>query len=564
MVNEPRDSSQSLTVASLRTDCEDDDRDQGRDEDDVVREHDGNFGNHTADAVDGGQNPTEVRKGRRQLERHDPCPEEARRTAARRGLPLEVDPQTRAHAPEHRGEADERAADDQLHEMPGVRGRMCKPREQRASDREKEHNASERRHEKDTGREGKQAAWRARSEGKDDGRNDGGWIQRIQRCNRDDEDNDSGHAASFSHVTRVLILSASVGEGHDRPAQTLAAQLRDENRADVEIVIEDCLAAMGRSVRAVSEDAARLVFYRFQWVWDVGFWVFAVNPLTRELSQRLITRAGRRGLLGLIDRVAPDVIVSVYPNVTEVLGRLKRKGRIDLPVVAAITDLAAMHYWASRGVDVHLVTHPESVAEVRSIVGQSAVVECVHGFTLPQFRLQREQDDARRLLELPLKGKIVLVSGGGWGVGDVKGAVQQALTLDDVSQVVCLCGRNETLRKTLVHDFTDELRVRVEGFTEHMPEWLAAADALVHSTGGLTVLEALMRGCPAISYGWGRGHVRVNNRAFVEHGLADVVADRAALPAALERAFARERTSLGVFDDLPSAASLVLAAVNAR
>ena len=29
-----------------------------------------------------------------------------------------------------------------------------------------------------------------------------------------------------------------------------------------------------------------------------------------------------------------------------------------------------------------------------------------------------------------------------------------------------------------------------------MPDWLAAADALVHSTGGLTVLEALMRGCP--------------------------------------------------------------------
>jgi processive 1,2-diacylglycerol beta-glucosyltransferase len=365
-------------------------------------------------------------------------------------------------------------------------------------------------------------------------------------------------------VTRVLILSASIGEGHDRPAQTLAAQLRDENGDRVEIVIEDSLTALGRSVRAVSEDGAKIVFYRFLWVWDVGFWLFAVNPLTRELSQRLITRVGRRGLLELIDRTAPDVIVSVYPTVTEVLGRLKRKGCIEMPVVAAITDLAAMHYWASQGVDVHLLTHPESVAEVRSIVGQSAVVECVHGFTLPQFRIQREQDDARWRLELPRKGKIVLVSGGGWGVGDVKGAVEEALTVHDVSQVVCLCGRNQTLRSALMRDFADESRVRVEGFTEQMPEWLAAADALVHSTGGLTVLEALMRGCPAISYGWGRGHVRVNNRAFVEHGLADVVADRAALPGALERAFERGRVSLGVFDDLPSAASFVLAAVNAR
>jgi len=36
---------------------------------------------------------------------------------------------------------------------------------------------------------------------------------------------------------------------------------------------------------------------------------------------------------------------------------------------------------------------------------------------------------------------------------------------------------------------------------------------------GLTVLEALMRGCPAVSYGWGRGHVRVNNAAFRRFGL---------------------------------------------
>ena len=144
-------------------------------------------------------------------------------------------------------------------------------------------------------------------------------------------------------MTRVLILSASVGEGHDRPALTLAYQLRREE-PNAEVVIEDCLAAMGRAVRAVSEDAARVVFYRFQWLWDLGFWLFAVNPLSRELSQRLITVAGKRGLLELIRRVEPDVIVSVYPNVTEVLGRLKRRGELDLPVVAAITDLAAMHY----------------------------------------------------------------------------------------------------------------------------------------------------------------------------------------------------------------------------
>jgi UDP-N-acetylglucosamine:LPS N-acetylglucosamine transferase len=363
-------------------------------------------------------------------------------------------------------------------------------------------------------------------------------------------------------MTRVLILTASVGEGHDRPAQTLAAQLEREEPG-VEVVVEDCLAAMGRAVTFISEDAPGVAFYRFQWLWDLGFWVFAENRSSRELSQRLITRVGGPGLMRLIDRVDPDVIVSVYPNVTEVLGRLKRSGRLRRPVVAAITDLAAMYYWASGGLDVHLVTHPESIAEVRSIVGPDALVVCVHGFTLPEFRERRSQDDARRALGLPATGKVVLVSGGGWGVGDVAGAAQEALSLREVSEVVCLCGRNESLLSTLRTRFAGEPRIRVEGFTDVMAEWMAAADALVHSTGGLTVLEALMRGCPAISYGWGRGHLRVNNRAFVEFGLAEVVGHKSELRGALERAFRTGRTQAQGLDDLPSAASFVLEAAHA-
>jgi UDP-N-acetylglucosamine:LPS N-acetylglucosamine transferase len=102
-------------------------------------------------------------------------------------------------------------------------------------------------------------------------------------------------------------------------------------------------------------------------------------------------------------------------------------------------------------------------------------------------------------------------------------------------------------------------RVRIEGFTDQMPEWMAAADVLVHSTGGLTVLEAVMCGLPAISYGWGRGHVRVNNAAFIRLGLADVVSRRSELTLAIRRALERGRTEMDGFHSLPSAASVVLA-----
>jgi len=362
---------------------------------------------------------------------------------------------------------------------------------------------------------------------------------------------------------RVLILTASVGEGHDLPARTLADQLRQEE-PDVEVVTEDGLAAMGRAVVLVSESAPRVVFFRLDWLWDVGFWAFVGFPPTRRVTQALLTRLGADGLLRLIRTHRPDVVVSTYPHTTEVLGRLRRSGRLDVPVCAAVTDLSALWYWATPGADVHLVTHPESIAEVRKIAGTSARIFCVTGFTDPGFLVQRSRDEAREVLGLPTETKIVLVSGGGWGVGRLESAVEVSLGLSEVGLVVCLCGRNEPLRDRLVRRFANERRVRIEGFTPRMADWLAAADALVHSTAGLTVLEALIRGCPAISFGWGRGHIRVNNQAFRRTGLAAVAVTRAELQSALVRALeTRPAPDVG-YAERASAASIVLAEARDR
>jgi UDP-N-acetylglucosamine:LPS N-acetylglucosamine transferase len=336
----------------------------------------------------------------------------------------------------------------------------------------------------------------------------------------------------------------------------LAAQLRSE-QPDVDVVVEDGLEPMGRVVTFLSEDAGRIVFFRFQWVWDVGFWLFARFRPTRRGTQFLLTRLGGRGLLRMITSVGPDVIVSTYPNTTEVLAYLRRTGRLGVPVCSAITDVAALDYWAAPGVDMHLLVHPASADEVRSVAGPQARLQAVYGLTAPAFLQPPDPAGARRRLGLPIAGRIVLVSGGGWGVGDVEGAVDEALGIDDVALVVCLCGRNESLYAQMVARYGADERVRVESFTDRMVEWMAAADVLVHSTGGLTVLEAVMCGLPTISYGWRRGHVRVNNAAFTRLGLAEVVSSREGIAPAIRRAFEGGRTTSDGMHDLPSAASVV-------
>jgi UDP-N-acetylglucosamine:LPS N-acetylglucosamine transferase len=166
---------------------------------------------------------------------------------------------------------------------------------------------------------------------------------------------------------------------------------------------------------------------------------------------------------------------------------------------------------------------------------------------------------ARDALELPAHGGVVAVSGGGWGVGDLEGAIRAALGADGVVAVLCLCGRNEALRERVADRFADEPRVRALGFVERMADVMAAADVLVHSTAGLTVLEAWMLGCRPISYGWGIGHIRLNNRAFRRFGIAEVAAGKRELAGAIARGLEAPRVCrVEEFARLPSAADLVL------
>ena len=83
---------------------------------------------------------------------------------------------------------------------------------------------------------------------------------------------------------------------------------------------------------------------------------------------------------------------------------------------------------------------------------------------------------------------------------------------------------------------------------------LAASDALVHSSAGLTVLEAIIRGCPVISYGFGYGHVRASNAALERFGLAQVARDANQLSPALQRALEHRPEPDSSFARRPSTA----------
>jgi nucleoside-diphosphate-sugar epimerase/UDP-N-acetylglucosamine:LPS N-acetylglucosamine transferase len=354
---------------------------------------------------------------------------------------------------------------------------------------------------------------------------------------------------------RVLIVSADIGEGHDGPARAIAAELEEEEPA-AQVTTVDGLAEMGRFVTWILRDGSWVAFNWFPWLFEIQYFLLTRFGPTRWLTSRAGYIFCRRRLLRMIRRHRPDLLISTYPGSTELLGELRRRGRLEIPVISAITDLAGLRFWAHPGVDMHTVIHRESIEEVESIAGAGSAV-WARPPTSPAFFEPVDSGEARRSLGLPETGPVILVSGGGWGVGDLSGAIEAALE-GGPSAVVCIAGRNERVRSRIVSRFAGEPRLRVVGFTDRMSEYLAASDVLIHSTAGLTVLEAMIRGCRVISFGFKVGHIRANDRAYQRFGLARTARSRTDLAQALSEALAEPRRPDLSYAALPSVASVAL------
>jgi UDP-glucose 4-epimerase len=365
----------------------------------------------------------------------------------------------------------------------------------------------------------------------------------------------AGEPDAESRPRQVLIISADIGEGHDLPARAVARELRDED-PDAQVSIVNGLPAMGVVLTKTLRENSAFMFRWVPWLFDFQYTMFMKVLPVRLAASWLLWLFGRRGLMRLIRAHDPDIILSTYPGVTALLGQLRRRGKLDVPCYSSITDLAGLHFWAHPGIDLHFITHPESAEEVERIAGPGSV-RWAKPPTSPAFLAARSRDDARRALGLPLQGQVIAVSGGGWGVGDLLGAARTALEVPDAI-VLCLCGRNDELRARVAKRLGDQPRLRLMGFTDRMGDVMAASDALIHSSAGLTVLEAIIRGCPVISYGFGYGHVRESNKALKRFGLAQVARNERELAPALERALSHRPDPDPSFARRPSTASLML------
>jgi processive 1,2-diacylglycerol beta-glucosyltransferase len=324
---------------------------------------------------------------------------------------------------------------------------------------------------------------------------------------------------------RVLVISGSVGAGHDGAADELISRL---SRLGVAADRRDYLDALPRIFRYVLRDGYRLsIGYApafFDWLFtnlERTGWVRRVALWLCRLAQRDVLR-----WVG-----AHDVVVSTYMLSSQTLGQLKESGLVDATLVTFLTDPAVHRTWVHPAVEHHL-TVTEATARMGQLV-YSTPMRAVGGLVSPRFAPGLDpsrRDRLRAELGLSPDALVVLLATGSLGMGDVPHVVQ-AITPSGAAEVVVLCGRNDRLRKRL----SAQPGVVALGWREDVPELMAAADVLVHNAGGLSLTEALTAGLPAVTYRPIPGHGIANSQVLAEAGLAPWPQDEAELIEAIRK-----------------------------
>jgi processive 1,2-diacylglycerol beta-glucosyltransferase len=325
----------------------------------------------------------------------------------------------------------------------------------------------------------------------------------------------------------VLIVSASMGAGHDGAARELKRRLENDGHCATTVDFLDAVPARcGVLVRLGYEWQLKLA----PWAYEATYRMWFALPFMTAPLIALIGLLTSRRLRRWVTETDADIVVSTYPLGSLAFGRLRKRGRIGVPVVTFVTDFAVHPLWTHPGVDLHLTVHPQAAAAVRARTGGRASAP---GPLVPKkfTDLRPDRTSARARLGLPPYAPVVLLVAGSWGVGDIE------QTFDDVAATgrylpLAVCGNNERLRRRLAAKRTGV----VFGWTDEMPSLMAAADVLVENAGGLTCMEAFAVGLPVLTYRAIAGHGRGNAQDMAKAGVAAYVGPSSDLDQALTTA----------------------------
>lgn len=344
---------------------------------------------------------------------------------------------------------------------------------------------------------------------------------------------------------RILILSASAGNGHVRAAEALARafQMEAQNSGiPAEIRHIDALSKVSLPMRAVYSRAYIRMVNRAP---SVLGWLYnhLDVPYKDEKRRLLVNRVNSLPLAKEIVTFNPDIIVCTHFLPADIASVLIKRHKIQSQLAVVVTDFDAHGMWLTRNVDRYYVALPETKEHLVSLGVPEAAVT-VSGIPIDPVFVQKKNAKETTLTKTDLglsdAAPTILISAGGMGVGPVQELLEsikdwqenhaaEANKTDNLApgenreiNIIALCGKNKELKEKLEEESKQwkHLNLHALGYVNNVQDYMALCDVVLGKPGGLTTCEALASGLAFIVFNPIPGQEERNSTHLLENGAA--------------------------------------------
>ena len=312
---------------------------------------------------------------------------------------------------------------------------------------------------------------------------------------------------------KILILSASIGSGHTKAAESLQKIFGDSAQV-VDFMAKD-ISTLNWLTKKFYLAALRFIpdlydrIYKFADGRKVGV-------SARFLSSALMYLPFAR----LLDEFNPDIVICTHPfpeAAASLWKFLHAKSARNFLLAAVLTDYSLHEIWIFEEVDAYFVATPEMK---RKLAAHCRTGQKIFATGIPigaEFGAIKKSPANKRTT--------ILIMGGGLGLGSIEETLLELNRIDKPLRIVVVAGQNEQLLARLKR-FRSLHELEICGYVADVHRLMAAADLLITKPGALTMTEAFAAGLPLILHAPIPGPEALNAAYATAHGAAIAVGDK--------------------------------------
>ncbi|PYK55252.1 MAG: galactosyldiacylglycerol synthase [Verrucomicrobia bacterium] len=331
---------------------------------------------------------------------------------------------------------------------------------------------------------------------------------------------------------RILILTASFGEGHNSAARGVRDGLARVAPEGTEVELHDLFAEAYGPVNEFVRKSYLAVVNFAPGAWGAVYrWLDRKKDFDTEFAR--FSRLEEH-LSALLERFQPDVMICTFPAYASVLRRIRERNSECLrpcKSVVVVTDSITINAaWYRCVADYFLVANEQSASVLRA-AGVAAEKIRVFGFPVsPKFA---DSTGSNRVLPPDNSKRRVLYM----IHAATRGAPGLAQRLADLGvDLTVTIGRADALMPEIKAAAGD--KAKVIGWTDELPRILHDSHLLIGKAGGATVQETIAAGCPMIINYVVAGQEEGNARLIVETNSGVIADSPREVIAQVQRAFA--------------------------